>query len=49
MALGLGSLLSDKVLVGGEAVESRMCAFVAEELVFKELLEDRLGGEVAVE
>ena len=50
MALGLGSLPSDKVLVGSEVVESRVRAFVVvEELVFEELSGDGLDGEVAVE
>ena len=51
MALGLGSLPSDKVLVGGgEVVEGRVRAFVVvEEFVLKELPGDGLDGEIAVE
>ena len=50
MALGLGSLPSDKVLVGGEVVESRVRALVVvEELVLEEFLGDGFDGEVAIE
>ena len=47
---GLGSLLSDKVLAGGEAVEGGVGLLaVAEELVLEEPGGDGVDGEFAVE